>query len=90
MFGSSRKQELAALAPLLAAARRKTGAELREWLDDLRQDAPVTMARVEALLAAEQNEDMAPRGVPTRSSRAGRPQRAIEPIGVPLVQIRTT
>jgi hypothetical protein len=90
MFGSSRKQELAALAPLLAEARKKSGAELREWLDDLRQDAPVTMARIEALLAAERTEEMASPAVPTRPSRAGRPRRAIEPIGVPLVQVRTT
>jgi hypothetical protein len=60
MFSSFRARELAALAPLLDLARQKTDAERREWIDDLRKDAPVLMARIEAMLAAEEAEPSAP------------------------------
>jgi hypothetical protein len=56
MFRSFRARELAALAPLLDLARQKTGHERQEWLDDLRTDAPILMARIEAILATEAAE----------------------------------
>lgn len=76
MFSSFRARELAALAPLLDLARQKTGAERREWIDDLRKDAPVLMGRIEAMLAAEEAEQTcaagpaasAPRSVGSRRS----------------------
>jgi hypothetical protein len=46
-----RKQEVAALAPLINLARGKSDAERSEWMEDLRREAPILMARIEALLA---------------------------------------
>jgi hypothetical protein len=64
MFRSFRDRELAVLAPLLDLARQKSGAERAEWIADLRTDAPVLMARVEALLADEAAAEINPDAVP--------------------------
>lgn len=46
-------RELAAIAPLLELARAKDKVERDLWINDLRQDAPVLMARIEAMLDEE-------------------------------------
>lgn len=48
-----RRNEVAALLPLLESAREKSGDELAEWLDELRVEAPLVVAGLEALLAEE-------------------------------------
>ena len=53
MFNLFGLPEHDALAPLLKLAREKHGADRREWLDDLRRDAPTVVARLEQLLAGE-------------------------------------
>jgi hypothetical protein len=59
MFRSHRSAERAALAPLLEMARARHGADRRLWLDDLRREAPVMVARLEALLAEEHAKGVA-------------------------------
>jgi hypothetical protein len=66
MFSAFRNRELAALAPLLDLARGKTDMARRAWIDDLRRDAPVTMARIEAILAEEARSEPAVRVPATR------------------------
>lgn len=56
-FGLSERD---ALAPLLELAREKHGYDRQEWLSDLRRDAPTVVARLEQLLAREDEPAPAP------------------------------
>ena len=65
MFESSGTRERDALAPLLAIARSKSGAEREEWLADLRTDAPTVVRRLERLLAEHERTPVQPAATPT-------------------------
>lgn len=53
MFHFLRQCEEAAVAPLLELARQRVGNDRRDFLDDLRRDAPTVTAMIERQLARE-------------------------------------
>jgi hypothetical protein len=62
LFSRLQASEQQLLAPFLDLARQKHGYDRRVWLNELRCDAPTVAARLEAVLAAEAEADVAPIG----------------------------